>query len=255
MAKKPIIGVTPLWDGGKNSIWMLPGYMNAIRKVGGVAIIFPLVASKDDLVQLCDMCDGFLLTGGDDVDPALYNHTKSKKCGTPNPTRDELERVVFEYALDHDRPILGICRGIQLINALCGGDLYQDLPSEYKPVIGEPAIGEDDLMNGLKSGRTHQMTPPYDQVWHNVEVIENTPLHNLVTQKHLGVNSYHHQAIKTLAPNLETMAVAEDGVIEAVYMPSKSFVWAVQWHPEFNFEREESSRQIMKLFIEKCSKP
>ncbi len=237
MAKRPIIGVTPLWDGGKNSIWMLPGYMDAIRKVGGVAIIFPLVASNEDIEQLCDMCDGFLLTGGDDISPRLYNQPISDKCGTPNPTRDDLERAIFDYALRHDRPILGICRGIQLINALCGGDLYQDLPSEYKHAL-------DD------ENRTHQMTPPYDQVWHNVEVINNTPLHNLIAQTTLGVNSYHHQAIKTLAPTLEAMAVAEDGIIEAIYMPSKSFVWAVQWHPEFSFESESSSRQIMKAFIE-----
>lgn len=217
---------------------MLPGYMDAIRKSGGIPIILPLEATKEDIEQLCQMCDGFLLTGGHDISPELYGEPQREKCGTPNPSRDKLEQWIFEYALKHNRPILGICRGIQLINALCGGTLYQDLPTEHLYNIGI-------------EGRTHQMTPPYDQEWHKVSIVEGSPLHDLTDgATEIGVNSYHHQAIKELAPSLRSMAVAKDGIIEAIYMPSKKFVWAVQWHPELNFQKEESSRQIMKSFIE-----
>ncbi|MFI3282716.1 MAG: gamma-glutamyl-gamma-aminobutyrate hydrolase family protein [Rikenellaceae bacterium] len=234
--RKPIIGVTPLWDDDKSSIWMLPGYMDAIRESGGVAIILPLVASKGDIAQVCDMCDGFLLTGGHDISPSMYGSEQTKECGTPNIDRDNLEREVFNYAIERDLPVLGICRGIQIINALCGGTLYQDLVSEH-------------IYIGIKPEINHQMTPPYDQVWHKVKVIENTPLHKITELQQMGVNSYHHQAIKTLAPTLEAMAVAEDGIIEAVWMPSKSFVMAVQWHPEFSFLSSKESRNIVASFI------
>ncbi|MFI3302928.1 MAG: gamma-glutamyl-gamma-aminobutyrate hydrolase family protein [Rikenellaceae bacterium] len=230
MSKKPIIGVIPLWDSDKNSIWMLPGYMDAVRESGGVPIIFPLVASRGDIEQVCGVCDGFLLTGGHDVDPILYGESKSEKCGEPNKERDALEREVFDYAMRNDIPVLGICRGIQLINALCGGTLYQDIPSELDSI-------------------SHQMIPPYDQVWHKVRIVEGTPLRDIIGSKEIGVNSYHHQAIKSLAPSLIATAIAEDGLIEGVYMPHKRFLHAVQWHPEFNFHSSESSRKIVTSFI------
>ncbi len=234
--KKPLIALSPLWDDDKSSIWMLPGYMDAIRESGGIPIMLPLVASKEDIEQVCQMCDGLLLTGGHDISPELYGERTSNKCGTPNSSRDELERWIFDYAVEHDIPTLGICRGIQLMNALCGGTLHQDLPTEHLYNIGI-------------EGRTHQMTPPYDREWHKVKITPHSPLHTLLGSCDLGVNSYHHQAIRDLSPSLECMAMAEDGIIEAVYMPSRSFVWGVQWHPELNFRTEESSRQIMKHFI------
>ncbi len=234
--QKPTIGVMPLWDGAKESIWMVPGYMDAIRESGGLAIILPLNVDDEDLEQLCGICDGFLFTGGDDVNPALYNQSTSAKCGTPNMTRDDLEGKIFAYATKNDIPILGICRGIQLINSLCGGDLYQDLPSEYMH----------------PSGINHQMTPPYDKVQHFVSLIKGSPLHKIVGADQIKVNSYHHQAIKNLAPTLEATAMSEDGLIEAICMPSKRFIHAVQWHPEFNFYSSESSRQIVRAFIKSC---
>lgn len=231
---KPIIGVIPLWDDERESIWMLPGYLDAIRLSGGVPIILPLEGSTEDIQQIAELCSGFLLTGGHDVNPALYGAESSDKCGVANEKRDNLEREIFDYALHRDLPILGICRGIQLINALCGGTLYQDLPTERQGVI-------------------HQMRAPYDRVCHRVEIIPETPLFELLDCAEIGVNSYHHQAIKSLAPELEAMAISEDGLIEAIRIPSKSFVWAVQWHPEFNFHTEESSRKIMRSFIDACT--
>ncbi|MFI3263241.1 MAG: gamma-glutamyl-gamma-aminobutyrate hydrolase family protein [Rikenellaceae bacterium] len=231
--RKPIIGVIPLWDDEKNSIWMLPGYMDLIRESGGIPIIFPLKADKEDIIKLCDLCDGILLTGGHDVNPLIYSQEKSNRCGISNTERDLLEREVFDYVLEKNLPILGICRGIQLINAFLGGTLYQDLPTEYI----------------VDNGVNHQMKPPYDKPCHKVFVIEHSPLHKITGLTEISVNSYHHQAIKILAPSLEAMAFSEDGLVEAVYMPSENFVLAVQWHPEFNYLREESSRKLMAAFI------
>ncbi len=233
---KPTIGVVPLWDDDKSSIWMLPGYMDAIRESGGIPMILPLVVEKEDVEQLCDICDGFLLTGGHDVDPQLYNESVRERCGSINHERDELERAIFSYAMVHDKPLFGVCRGIQIINALCGGTLYQDLPTERT---------EHNTVS-------HQMTPPYDQVWHKVSIVEGTPLASIIDTPEIGVNSYHHQAIKQLAPSLLAMAISEDGLVEAVYMPDRRFIQAVQWHPEFNFFSCEVSRKIVKSFVLAC---
>ncbi|MFI3260012.1 MAG: gamma-glutamyl-gamma-aminobutyrate hydrolase family protein [Rikenellaceae bacterium] len=230
---KPVIGIIPLWDDERESIWMVPGYMNMLREAGAVPLIFPLVADEADLLQLCSMCSGFLLTGGHDVAPELYGEPKSERCGVTCPERDLIERVVFDYAIAEDRPLLGICRGIQLINALCGGTLYQDLPTEYP-----------------SNGVTHSMIKPYDRVWHRVNIVEGSELHKIVGETTLGVNSYHHQAIKELAPYLEAMAISEDGLIEALSYPSKRFVMALQWHPELNYHCDESSRAIVLAFVE-----
>ncbi len=231
---KPIIGVMPLWDEAKSSIWMLPDYLDLIRDAGALPLIFPMDVAAADVEQLCGICDGFLLTGGDDVDPALYGEEVSERCGATNSRRDSLERVVFNYAIEHDLPMLGICRGIQFINALLGGTLYQDLPSE----------------RGAVDGVNHQMTPPYDREVHRVRIVEGTPLWDIVGEEWLGVNSYHHQAVKDLAPSLVAMAYSEDGLIEALYIRDRRFVEAYQWHPELNFKVCKVSREIVKRFVE-----
>lgn len=230
---KPTIGVTPLWDDEKSSLWMLPGYLDVIREAGGIPIIFPLNIVQEDLIQLCELCDGFILTGGHDVSPALYGQQPSAECGAANHLRDSLESVIFDFATTRDLPLLGICRGIQIVNVLCGGSLYQDLPSEHKH----------------PKRANHQMTPPYDKPCHRVNIIENTPLAELIRERVIEVNSYHHQAIKALSPQLRAMAISEDDLVEAVYMEGKHFVQALQWHPEFNHHCDENSRKIVAAFI------
>lgn len=236
ISMKPVIGVIPLFDDEKDSIWMVPGYMEGIGLAGGLPIILPLKAQEDEIRQAAGMCNGFLFTGGHDVDPVLYHASKSEKCGPANHDRDMLEQRIFKYALEADKPVFGICRGIQLINVLCGGTLYQDLPTEYK---------------GTKEVE-HHMQPPYDVPCHQVEIISGTPLEGILNKSTLAVNSYHHQAIKDLAESLKPMAISEDGLVEAVYMPGKRFVWAVQWHPEFIYLTDEDARRLFQAFVNAC---
>lgn len=232
MKKKPIIGVCPLWDEEKNSYWMLPGYMDSILASGGVPIMLPFAEDDERITQLSEMCDGFVFTGGQDVAPEIYGETvKFDNVGCCK-KRDALERALLEKALQQDKPILGVCRGVQFLNAALGGTLYQDLPSEV------PSLLE------------HHQNPPYDVPIHAVTVTPGTPLHTLSGKEELMVNSYHHQAIKALSPQLACMAVASDGIIEAAYMPNKKFVFAVQWHPEFLFAVDETSRRIFRAFID-----
>ena len=132
------------------------------------------------------------------------------------------------------KPLLGICRGIQILNVYFGGTLFQDLPSQHP------------------HGIDHHMTPPYDRAVHTVSLVPGTPLQTVLKKDELGVNSYHHQAIRRLAPRLEVMAIAEDGIIESVYLPDYRFVWGMQWHPELNFQKDASSRRIFGAFASAC---
>lgn len=211
---------------------MLPGYMDGIVEAGGTPLMLPLTQGDEMLAQLMALCDGFLLTGGHDVSPELYGETPIKACGACCPARDAMEQKLFALAIEKDKPVLGICRGIQFLNAVLGGTLYQDLPQQ-KP-----------------SELEHHQKPPYDVPSHEVTIVEDTPLYELLGAERLSVNSYHHQAVKKLSPRLTAMAYATDGLVEAVYMKDKSFVWGVQWHPEFSYKTEESSRRILGKFVE-----
>lgn len=232
--KKPLIGLIPLVDAERESYWMLPGYMQAIEQAGGIPVMLPLTDDPSTLAQLSETLDGFLFTGGQDVSPALYRRPVSPGCGACCPARDDMEARLLRLALAQDKPLLGICRGIQVINALLGGDLYQDLPTEHPSPV------------------CHHQSPPYDRPVHTVTLEADTPLGQLLGAGPLPVNSYHHQAVRTLAPSLRAMARSEDGLVEALWLPTASFVWAVQWHPEFSYPTDEASWKIVARFVDAC---
>ncbi len=229
---KPVIGVFPLYDIEKKSIWMLPGYMDGIKNAGGIPFILPYGATKDELEQLNLMIDGYLFTGGNDINPSLYKAKRKDLCGHIDHIRDEMEKEAYLIAKRDDKAILGICRGIQMINVLEGGSLYQDLETEHPSKV------------------IHRMNPPYDKKAHSVYVFHDTPLRDLVNTDSLAVNSLHHQALRRIASSLKSMAVSEDGLVEAIYHPKMKFLWAVQWHPEFMIDNENASAKIFKAFVE-----
>lgn len=230
--KAPHIGIVPLVDEEKQSYWMLPGYMNGIIQEGGIPFMLPLTCDENMLTEIVMTIDGIVFPGGQDVSPALYNAQPIDQCGTPCRERDKMEILLLRLAMKRNIPILGICRGIQFINAALGGDLYQDLPGEHPSPI------------------EHHQQAPYDMPVHSVTIKQATPLYKTLQKETIEVNSYHHQAIKTLAPNLEIMAKSSDGLIEAVYSPEHKFLWAIQWHPEFSYKSDLNSRKIFKTFIE-----
>ncbi len=234
MKAKPVIGVIPLWDETKDSYWMLPGYMKGIIAAGGLPVMLPLTDDEEILKQTAEMCDGFLFTGGQDVSPKVYNSTATFNNIVCCKERDSMEIKLLREILIEEKPLLGICRGIQFLNAAMGGTLYQDLPSE------------------TNSDVNHHQSAPYDAPVHKVKIETDSPLYRLLHTEQLKVNSYHHQAVKNIAPPLKVMAYAEDGIIEAVYMPSRKFVWAVQWHPEFSYLSDNNSFMIFEEFIKNC---
>ncbi|MBO6047106.1 MAG: gamma-glutamyl-gamma-aminobutyrate hydrolase family protein [Erysipelotrichaceae bacterium] len=230
---KPIIGVMPLYDDNKNSWWMLPEYCEAITAANGIPVIFPFGQDDNDLKALVNICDGFLLTGGQDVDPELY-HEPNRSCGPIVDLRDKLELTLMNEAIAANKPILGICRGHQFINVYFGGNLYQDIPSDIRTTVN------------------HNQDHPYDVPVHQVTIIKDSPLDKLLHKQTLEVNSLHHQAIKELAPDLKAMAVAGDGLIEAVCHKDYDFIWGVQWHPEYAYKKNDFDLKIIQEFINRC---
>ena len=233
----PVVGIIPLVDAGRESLWMLPAYMEGITRAGGLPVMLPLTDREDQRKRTLELCDGLLFTGGHDVSPDVYGEETLPVCGELCPARDRMEEPLLLEALAQDKSVLGICRGLQLINAALGGTLYQDLPAQ-RP-----------------SKCNHHMDAPYDRAEHTVSLVEGSPLRGLLNSASIGGNSCHHQAVRNLAPGLSVMAEAPDGVVEAVWMPGKRFVWAVQWHPEFSYYADANSREIFNAFVESMKNP
>ena len=228
--KKPIVGAMQLVDVEKESLWMIPGYMDGIRYAGGLPIMLPLTSDKEEINGILKLCDGFLFTGGQDVSPERYKEN-NEGLSVSNDDRDQMEFALLEKAMECNKPILGICRGLQVINVALGGTLYQDIPSQYI------------------SKTNHHMKAPYDREQHKVTLSKEGKLYELLKEEEIGENSYHHQAIRLLAPDLQIMAKSEDGLIEAVCEPEKKFLWAIQWHPELSYLVDDRSKKIFEVFI------
>lgn len=231
---KPIIAVTPLYDTDKNSLWMLPDYLKLVEANGGIPVILPLTAQTEILDHFIQSCDGFLFTGGHDVDPSFYGKTKDQTTISLI-ERDQMEGYCMKRLLTLDKPILAICRGLQLLNVVNGGTLYQDLPTERFSTIN------------------HQMKAPYDRKQHQVTIEKTSPLAAIYNKKTLNVNSRHHQAIQTLGDDLAIAATSEDGLIEGIYMPEKSFVVGLQWHPEAFRPATSENKKLMEAFFTACN--
>jgi len=230
--KKPMIGVTPLWDAEHQSVWMLPDYLDGIKAAGGLPVVLPLEMSEEDANQVVETCDGFLFTGGQDVSPELYGMKDATGTIVARPESDKMETLLLSKALQADKAVLGICRGLQFINVFLGGTLWQDLPSQHPSEIA------------------HRQGKPYGVSSHQVKLSGN--LKSLLGKDILEVNTLHHQAVKDLGKGLTAMAIAPDGIVEAVQMLGKRFVWSVQWHPEYLFRTDSDSLAIFSCFVEHC---
>ena len=205
-------------------------YVESLARAGA-EVHWVALSDPDAAVAEALTCDGLLLPGGGDMDPAFYGQERIPACGEPNLLRDAAEPKLLRAFLAADKPVLGICRGIQLINVLLGGTLYQDLDSEHPSSV------------------EHHMLPPYNRTVHRV-TLEPGILSSLIREWEFGVNSYHHQAICRLAPVLHTEAVSQDGLIEGVSCPDMRFLLAVQWHPELIYREDPRNFAIVKAFAD-----
>lgn len=236
--EKPIIGILPQYEIETKRIKIEEFYVKAIQKEGGVPVILPLYQELSDLIALLPWLDGVLYPGGPDASPFYWGEDSTWECRVIQPARDILEIGLLPYILDLRKPILGICRGIQVLNIALGGDIYQDIEH-------------------LKSSNTnvgHYQKSRGDVPTHYVNVQKSTLLHHIVNTEKIMVNSYHHQVICNVAKDLEIVGYSNDGYIEAVAMRDYPFLLGVQWHPEELYEVDKTSQLIFRAFIQACQK-
>lgn len=231
----PIIGITPVSDKEKKEYTFSYNYPLLVQACGATPLLLPLTESKEDLVKYCEICDGFIFSGGNDINAKLYGQLPHPKAEVYDDLRDLFELSLMKMAINKNIPCLGICRGMQLMNVVYGGDLIQDIPS-LRP-----------------SSIKHLMPEPYEnKVIHNINIVPNSLLQQILGGDCYKVNSIHHQAIGKLAPTLKALAYADDKIIEAIYQPNLKFFLGVQWHPEYNFQVDKNSLTLVKYFIEQC---
>lgn len=240
----PLIGLSIVRFTGQDGMvrdGLLPSYANAVIQAGGVPVMIPLgVVDNDDeslLRTIYERLDGILLPGGGDVHPEEYGEALDEHIHFINRLRDKVELMLARWAYEDDRPLLGICRGHQVMNVALGGTLIHDIPT---------GLNGKALVHDEPDGKTR------DRLLHSVEIKENTRLAEILGTSQIRVNSLHHQAVRDLAPALAATAVADDGVIEAVEVPDAYFYMGVQWHPEELLRMPEMHR-IFTRFIEACA--
>jgi len=238
----PVIGITPsptfdaLPHGTFHRLALAAAYAEAVAAAGGTPIVLPLGGgSAEDYLPLLD---GVLLSGGGDVEPERYgDRNRHPTTYGVSPVRDELELALVRAAVGAERPLLAICRGLQVLNVALGGTLIQDIASQF---------GGD----GRVPHRQHEVGLAADEVGHPVSLGERWPLAETAGGNgSLGVNSFHHQAIDRLGPGLEPVACSPDGVVEAVVLPGHPFLLGVQWHPELMFRRHPEQLEPFRALV------
>ena len=205
-------------------------YMESLARAGA-GMRWVELNDPEQAVQDALTCDGLLLPGGGDMDPKFYGQERIPACGEPNLLRDAAEPLLLRAFLAADKPVLGICRGIQVMNAVLGGDLYQDIkPFEHLPHNGHWAKV------------------------HTVTVRRGTLLSRILGQDTVLVNSQHHQAVDRVAPGFTLAALSEDGIMEAIEKPDAGFCLGVQWHPEWLSDADPAMQSLFDAFVNACSK-
>jgi putative glutamine amidotransferase len=245
--RPPIIGIT-CWDDQSIQDQHPPrfgqsqAYVHALAKAGAASVLIPPLTDKTLLRTIYDLLDGLLLASGEDVDPAYYGEPRHEKCGSVSPDRDKAELTLTGWAMDDGKPLLGICRGVQVLNVALGGTLYQDIQAQ--------AQGADK----------HDRDPGYprNRLSHTVIVTSQTRLAHILGSSNsarplsLPVNSMHHQAIKDVASGLIVAARAPDKIVEAVEVEGHPFAIGVQWHPEELADNDVRSQRIFDALVEAC---
>lgn len=234
---RPLIGVTSAMEIDGASFTVNSDNINAIKRAGGLPIILPNLLGKEEIEQYAEKIDGLYLTGGSDIDPILFGEEPHPNLGTVVPHRDIFERDLINKILQLNKPILGVCRGCQILNIAVGGEMYQDIYAQI----------DDELLQ-------HAQQAPKEHGSHFVNVLMGSLLHRLTGQEKLQVNSRHHQANRLVIDTFQISGKASDGIIEAIESKEHPFVLGLQWHPEnMAAANDQQSLKIFEGFIEACS--
>ena len=241
--KAPLIGITcsrvtggawGMYSLGHFMDYTFSDYSQAILHGGGAPVIIPAAQDRKSLERILSSVQGLILSGGPDVHPRRYGEEPMAGLAEVDETLDRMELMAAGLAVENNLPVLGICRGIQVLNVALGGTLYQDISSQVPESICH--------------------TPRTDKAvnTHSIQLGATSRLRRLMGKPEIWVNGKHHQAVKDPAPGLVVTARAKDGVVEAVELPGSRFVIGVQWHPEGTWRDDRYSRRLFRAFVRAC---
>jgi putative glutamine amidotransferase len=241
--KRPIIGVSCMnsQDGHRSDLMAVrPTYLQAIEAAGGAPLLIHLTDNLDVVRALYNLCDGILLPGGDDVDPAYFGEEPHEHLGDVDRQRDEVEIALARWTREDSKPLMGICRGIQVINVAFGGSLYQDIPSQL------PESSDH---------RANTRVQQWDLLTHSIALEPNSWLAERLSADEVMGNTMHHQSVKDVAPGMRVVGRAPDGVVEAMEGTGEQFVVAVQCHPEHLWPSSETRwLRVFEGFVAACGR-
>jgi len=212
-------------------------YCASVARAGGAPVIIPLEMGVEHWRSMYERLDGLLLPGGVDVDPAHFGESPHRKLGRVDEALDEVELILARWALADNRPVFGVCRGIQVLNVAAGGTLYQDIPTQ------------------IPGAKPHSCSPPKyprTQRVHTVQIEPGTRLAAALGTTECWTNSRHHQAVKDVAPGFEVTAHAPDGIIEGFEKTDAPFIVGVQWHPENLTADDDQMLGLFRAFVDAC---
>lgn len=240
---RPLIGIPCRSDGsllykGRHINAQNSSYINAVLHAGGAPFLMPVEARDEALRILFDQAHGILLTGGGDIAPEFFGETPHSSLDDVQSARDELELTLVRWALEADKPLLGICRGVQVMNVAAGGSLYQDIASQC------PGADKHDFF--------YSQDYPRDFLAHPVGIEPNSRLGATSKNGHLPVNSLHHQALKYVPPIYQVVAHSPDDIVEGIEVADHPFAVGVQWHPEELVASQEAARNLFLAFVDAC---
>ena len=236
MGYRPVIGISPSRSEERHQLQLLENYLNAIYRAGGLPMVFPSSITDEDAIdEMLNHVDGVLLSGGIDVHPRYFGEEVLPGCGAIDETRDAFELALTRKAVERGMPVLGICRGIQVLAVALGGTLFQDIESQ----LGIP--------------NTEHRQEPMDDYKHAVRFKEGGLLERITGTTLMLTNSMHHQSVKGAGDQLIIEGITMDGIIEAVSMAGNEAVFGVQFHPECLESFSDPAARIFTYFVEKAS--
>jgi putative glutamine amidotransferase len=228
-ADRPLVALTTstepeAGDHRQSAVFLYTSYIAALENAGVTPLLLTPPHSAASIAALLDVASGLVLSGGEDIDPAHYGERPRVELEDVHPERDAMELYAVQRALDLGIPVLGVCRGHQLLNVAFGGTLHQDIPTDRPGSLG------------------HTQSGGWERRAHDVFVEPDSLLYRIIGERTLRINSFHHQAIRDVAPGLRVVGRAEDGLVEAIESESHPWVLGIQWHPE-RLEAAASDRE------------
>ncbi|MAT13913.1 MAG: peptidase C26 [Planctomyces sp.] len=227
----PLIGITT-YGRDESNRFNLPGeYVDSVRRAGGLPVLIP--PGETQFEQLVGMLDGFVLAGGGDIDPRRYEGSMHETIYMLDEERDSSEAALTVRVLDLNKPVLAICRGLQMVNVVRGGSLHPHLPDVYGESI-------------------HHRMPPREPTPHEVRLDPDSSLADILGTHEFTSSSWHHQSVNRVGDGLKIVGAAADGVIEALECPEHHWLYAVQWHPELTSAIDPIQQRLFDRFVQAC---